>query len=278
MRRHTRTFLASLFVLAIASAAHAADLPWIKSESRAVSEARSSGKPLLIYLHADYCEWCKVMDRSTFPDSRVQLLAKQFVLCKLDGEHEGKPLIKKFDVKSYPFQAFTDPDENVKATALEYHDADKYARVLAANVPDSAIAAMQQSLAANPTDAETAATLATIDAERGDLTSAKQDIAALTALSSPAPSLVTAANHAIALAYIGTSDDDHAAECLKQAIASAEDPREAVSLHLLLAERYSRLHRVTEARAELQIIRDGKSSTRDEKRDAEKRQKALPAG
>ena len=275
MRRHIRTFLASLFVLTAVSAAQAADLPWIKSESQAVSEARSSGKPLLIYLHADYCEWCKVMDRSTFPDSRVQLLAKQFVLCKLDGEHEGKPLIKKFDVKSYPFQAFTDADENVKATALEYHDADKYARVLAANVPDSAIAAMRQSLTTSPADTGITATLTTIDAERGDLASAKQDIVALTASSSPAPSLVTAANHAMALAYFVTSDDDHAAECLKAAAASAEDPREVVALHVLLSECYVRQHRIPDAHAELQLIRDSKASTKGEKRDAEKRQKAL---
>lgn len=216
--------------------AHAEGLPWLGSDKEATAQAHATGKPELLYLHADYCVWCHVMDETTFRDSRVRLLASQYVLCKLDGDREGKTYLQKFRVEKYPFHAVLDPSGALLAQAPDYMDADKYARVLATDLTADTLARLEADRAAHPGDAQTLALLTVLYAERNQIADASRAQAALAALPSPPPAdLLAAANHAVGLADSTRGEDAHAIPCLQTAAGAAADTREIVSLQFLLA-------------------------------------------
>lgn len=265
--------LCLLLTLSLGLAAHAEGLPWIGSDKEALAQARATGKPLLLYLHADYCIWCGVMDQTTFRDSRVRLLASQYVLCELNGDHEGKSYLQKFKVEKYPFHAVLGPSGVLLAQAPDYMDADKYVHVLATDLPADSLARLEADRAAHPADAQTLALLTILYAERNQIADAARVQAALAALSTPSPAdLAAAANHALGLAYSARGEDAQALPCLQAAATAATDPRETVALRFLLAVAWTRRHKSAEAVAELEAIRHFRPATKDEKKDAQKQE------
>ena len=267
--------LTSVLTFGQGSTAQAEGLPWIGSDKEATAQARATGRPLLLYLHADYCVWCGVMDRTTFRDSRVLLLASRYVLCSLDGDHEGKSYLQKFKVEKYPFHAVLDSSGVLLAKAPEYMDADKYARVLATDLPTGAVARLEANRTAHPGAAETLALLTVLHAERGEVEDAAQAKAALAALPAPPPADLTAADHALGLAYSARGADAQAVPCLQAAVAAATDARETVVLRFLLAACWTRLHKKADALAELEAVRRFRPATGDEKKDAKRQEEAL---
>lgn len=265
MRRITPPLLA-LFLLLVSTPVRAGDdsaLPWLGSESAGISAARDASKPMLVFLHADYCTWCRKMEQTSFRDSRVVALADAFVLVRLNGEKEGKPLIKRYQVQRYPFQAFVAPDGALIARAPDFMDPDRYASLLAAQVPAERIARLEAS--SQPADR---ALLAVIRAERGDTEGAARLRSAL-----PAPS--PAVDAALGAALLRGGDAAAAVPLLKDAAAAVSDPRETVRLRLALADGYARSGRVDEALSELAVLEKVKGVTGDEKKEIKSRRKTL---
>ena len=272
-----RTLLLVCFLLSlgVASTARAEGLPWIASDKEALAQAHATGKPLLLYLYADYCVWCRIMDQTTFQDSRVRLLASQYVLCKMNGDREGKSYLQKFQVEKYPFHAILDSSGALVTQAPDYMDADKYVRVLATNLPTNALAGLENDRTAHPGDAQILALLAVIYAERSETEEAARALTALSDTASPPPADLTAAGHALGLAYSARGDNSQAISCLQTAASAATDAREIVSLRFLLASSWIRLHKKADAIAELETIRHFRAATKDEKQDAQKQEKDL---
>lgn len=52
----------------------------------AVNVATQSGKPVFVTVYADWCGYCKLMDRTTFTDPNVVKLLQGWVPAKLNGE------------------------------------------------------------------------------------------------------------------------------------------------------------------------------------------------
>jgi len=67
--------LTSLLVLT--QTAVAQKRKWLNSASEASAAAARSGKMIVVSIGADWCHYCKKMDRETWPDGKVQQVIKQ---------------------------------------------------------------------------------------------------------------------------------------------------------------------------------------------------------
>jgi thiol-disulfide isomerase/thioredoxin len=108
-----RTFAAAAALLAglaspawggAESARPGAGSAWRRSAADAFAEARRADKLVLVELYADWCGWCKVMEREVFADPEFQRYAARFVLLQVDTEDggEGTELQRRFRANSLP--------------------------------------------------------------------------------------------------------------------------------------------------------------------------------
>jgi thioredoxin:protein disulfide reductase len=109
---------------------------WLSSEASAFSEAKSSGKPVLIDFAAEWCAACRELDEKTWPDAAVLQALSGYVPLRLDmtkTDETVKALQEKFKIIGMPtiialtadgkelgrFNGFKKPAETVKF--LEAH-------------------------------------------------------------------------------------------------------------------------------------------------------------
>jgi thiol:disulfide interchange protein DsbD len=75
---------------------------WQKSFESALEAAKSSQRPLLVDFEAEWCGWCKKLDRDTYGDERViRLVNEFFVAVKVDTDKRDD-LGKKHEVSGLP--------------------------------------------------------------------------------------------------------------------------------------------------------------------------------
>ena len=84
---------------------------WRESYAKALEESKRDSRPLLIDFEADWCGWCKKLDRETFGNGQViQLVEKLFIPVRIDTDREPK-LAEKFGVKGLPTILLLSPAE-----------------------------------------------------------------------------------------------------------------------------------------------------------------------
>ncbi len=78
----------------------------------AFAEAKKQNKYLFIDCYTDWCGWCKVADKNTFPDKEVaEFLNKNFISVKVDMERgEGVTLAMNYRVMGFPSYLMFTPD------------------------------------------------------------------------------------------------------------------------------------------------------------------------
>lgn len=79
-------------------------IPWVTSLSEALRQATAQKKLVIAYLYADWCPWCKRMDRETWPDPGVIAEARKHVLLRLNGEKDpdGVSLRERMMARGFP--------------------------------------------------------------------------------------------------------------------------------------------------------------------------------
>jgi thioredoxin-related protein len=98
--------LATLF----SSMLFAAPVQWIVDYDSALSEAKKTHRPLMLFLSKPHCKTCRFMKEKVFTDPKVQAyLQKHYVTAKLNvGDHT---LPEKYRMRMSPVFTFIDPEQ-----------------------------------------------------------------------------------------------------------------------------------------------------------------------
>lgn len=110
-----------LFALALAAIlfgltqAHASQIAWMGYEE-GMASGKTSQKKVLINFYADWCTWCKKLDKETFADKAVvDYLTRNFVAVKVDSDRR-QDLAAAYGVQGLPTMWFvTDQGDPISA-------------------------------------------------------------------------------------------------------------------------------------------------------------------
>lgn len=113
-----------------------------KSFEEILQLAQKNKKKIVINVYADWCGWCKKMERETFPDGKVQEeLNKNYYFYRLNGEssetiqYDGQKFTKAqfakaFGIRGFPSTIFLNYDSRPITVVPGYIDAKTFANIL----------------------------------------------------------------------------------------------------------------------------------------------------
>ncbi len=92
----------SLFAQGILAPKSPAKIQWVDSPATAVKQHHDTGRMLLIYVTADYCGYCRKMERETWSDPKVtQRVQESVVALKIDAE-KHPDLVQRLEIEGLP--------------------------------------------------------------------------------------------------------------------------------------------------------------------------------
>lgn len=101
------------------------------SLDEALSLATSQGKAVIVKFHADWCHFCRKMDRVTFTDKKVQEAMNDFISVKVDIEtKEGIVYARQFGVTALPTIVMFDKNGKKSYHQTGFHSAEQLEKVL----------------------------------------------------------------------------------------------------------------------------------------------------
>jgi thiol-disulfide isomerase/thioredoxin len=107
------TVLAVFFVIASFSLSVSVkaqnEMPWVYDYPTGMKAAAEENKPVMIYIHEDWCPRCRNMDQNTWTDGKVIQLSSNFVNINVAGTEQGT----LYDYSKPPLIVFTDSQGRV---------------------------------------------------------------------------------------------------------------------------------------------------------------------
>ncbi len=164
MPTRTHAFLRSGLIacaIFVSLVSQAQTIPWETNYAKALELAKKTNKPILVFFHTDWCQYCKQMKADTLKDQSVVKVMKSVIPVSLNAETDGKALKAKLGAKMYPAFIFVAPNGtkfteiNGFHTPIMFRD-EVQKRVAAIQVKDKLLSAIKL----KPMDGETNARLA----------------------------------------------------------------------------------------------------------------------
>ncbi|MFZ0011107.1 MAG: thioredoxin family protein [Halobacteriota archaeon] len=107
------TVLAVFFVIASSFLAISVkaqnEITWVYDYPTGMKAAAEEDKPVMIYIHEDWCPRCRNMDQNTWTDGEVIQLSSNFVNINVVGTEQGT----LYNYSKPPLIVFTDPQGRV---------------------------------------------------------------------------------------------------------------------------------------------------------------------
>lgn len=111
------------------SAAKEVKISWSEAYKSALEDAAKSQKPVLLFVYASWCGWCKKMERETCADKNIVKLTGSFVCVKINSE-EDEEFSAKYKVKEFPCVIFLKSDGTEIERHLGFKTAEEFAAIL----------------------------------------------------------------------------------------------------------------------------------------------------
>ena len=105
------------------AAASSGGVAWERELGAALGRAHKEKKIVMVDFYADWCGWCKRLDKNTFSDARVQQALNRLVPLKLNAEKEGRSEAQRYRVEGFPTIVFVDAKGNEVGRIGGYMDA-----------------------------------------------------------------------------------------------------------------------------------------------------------
>jgi thioredoxin-like negative regulator of GroEL len=121
-----------LLVVCIAPRVVSAEELWIADIRQALALADHRDQFLLVDLYADWCHWCKLLEKEVFSTHRFKKFASQFVLLRVDTEDggQGTRFVERIGTPSLPTTLILDPGMVKVAEVQGYLATDKMIEAL----------------------------------------------------------------------------------------------------------------------------------------------------
>jgi len=94
----------------------------------ALAEAKENNKYIFVDAYTDWCYWCKVMDKETFPNDEVgKFYEENFIAYKMDMEKGiGIKLSQKYRVSGFPSFLYFKPNGKLVYKSFGYEEPEAF--------------------------------------------------------------------------------------------------------------------------------------------------------
>ena len=113
MKTFPRRLILSVATIALIATAlplpAAAEIRWQRSTSAALERAQQSGRPILVFVTAQWCHYCEKMKRDTWENPAVcRPVGQHFETVVLDGDRDAD-IVSQMNLSGYPATLVYDP-------------------------------------------------------------------------------------------------------------------------------------------------------------------------
>jgi thioredoxin-related protein len=103
---------------------------WHTSLQTALTEAQQRKTLILVDAYAEWCGWCKKLEKDTLSNPQVQARMQEFTLLKIDTDKQPQ-LAQKYGVEGLPTTLILNPKGEVVLSKPGYMPTDPYLKLLA---------------------------------------------------------------------------------------------------------------------------------------------------
>jgi thiol:disulfide interchange protein DsbD len=96
-------------------------IEWQDSFANGLAIAKKEKKPVMVDFYAEWCGWCKKLDKTTYLDQKVIGLSKKFICVKVDTDKDQESPAK-YGVRGLPTIVFFNSKGEVTKQAVGYQD------------------------------------------------------------------------------------------------------------------------------------------------------------
>lgn len=106
-----------------------AKIQWIHNMADGMKAAQAQNKPVMVDFYADWCGWCKKLDKDVYSQPGVIALSQKFVAVKVNTDKYPDDS-KKYGVQGLPTIVFFKPNGDVIQTIVGFQDAAAFSAIM----------------------------------------------------------------------------------------------------------------------------------------------------